>query len=101
MYISDKHLPNTTYSGYCRDPQYDKSIIDFIPVKDAQECNIKCRNDNDCAAFAFNSKDTAGKPNCDLYRAGPYVQGTGATRIICYVFQGILLKAKPSKEFVE
>ena len=101
IYISDQQLPNTTYGGYCRDPQYDKSIIDFIHVTDVQECHIKCRNTNYCAAFAFNSRNTAGLPNCDLYRGGPYMQGTGASRIICYVFQGILLWSKPLKNGFE
>ena len=101
MYISDQQLPNTTYSGYCRDPQYDKSIIDFIPVKDVQECHMKCRNAKECAAFAFNSKNTNGLPNCDLYRGGPYMQGTGASRIICYVFQGIPLKSKHLKNLLK
>ena len=101
MYISDQQLPNTTYSGYCRDPQYDKSIIDFIPVKDVQECHVKCMNAKECAAFAFNSKNTNGMPNCDLYRGGPYMQGTGASRIICYVFQGIPLKSKHLKNLLK
>ena len=87
-------LPRTTYNGFCRNPQYDKNIIDFIPVNAANECHLKCRNKNDCAAFAFNSKTTVGLSNCDLYRNGPYTQGTGASDIICYVIEGTKLESQ-------
>ena len=84
-----QYLPNTTYNGFCRDPQYDKDIIEFIPTTKIDECYQNCKNTHDCEAFAFNDKTTIGLSNCDLYRNGPYTQGTGASDVICYVLQGI------------
>ena len=91
MAVSGQQLPNTTYKGYCRDSNHDKSNIGFINVKDLHACHIECKNNIDCIAFAFNSKPSFRSPNCDLYsvgQRGPYVTGTGSTNIVCYVLPG-------------
>ena len=82
-------LPNSImYDGFCRNSQNDKSIIDFISVNVVDECYQNCIKIYDCKAFAFNSKTTIGLSNCNLYRIGPYIKGTGDSGVLCYVIQG-------------
>ena len=74
----------TSFKGYCRDKAGGKDIIDYIPVKDKSECHRNCNENTECVAFAFN-RNNINRENCDLYRKGPYIYGSGINGITCYV----------------
>lgn len=90
--ILDYLAQSLVYNGFCRDSQNNKDIIDFLSVTDVSTCNQTCKDTFGCAAFAFNSKTLVGLSNCNLYRQGPYIQGTGDSHVLCYVFEGIKLE---------
>ena len=92
MDFSGQQLPNTTYKGYCHDSHYTTSSIANINVKDVHNCHAECKSNIVCVAFAFNSKPLPiYYSNCHLYGKRPrrpYVTGTGASNVICYVYPG-------------
>ena len=77
-------MERRTFDGYCRDKNGGKDIIDYIPVKDKSECHKNCDKDAECVAFAFNRNNINSK-NCDLYRKGPYIFGSGKNATTCYI----------------
>ena len=85
-YVLENETSSTTFNGYCRDKNGEKDIIDYIQVKDRLGCRNECKNTKECVAYAFNRNNKNSK-NCDLYRNGPYIFGSGKNATTCYVME--------------
>ena len=78
----------TTFNGYCRDRNGGKDIIDYIRVEDKLGCQNRCNDTKECVAYAFD-RNIKSSANCDLYRNGPYINGSGKSAVTCYVMPGL------------
>ena len=83
-YVLGNETSRATFNGYCRDRNGEKDIIEYIQVEDKLGCRNKCEVTKECVAYAFNRNKINSK-NCDLYRNGPYIFGSGKNATTCYV----------------
>ena len=92
MSYQNNFLGNETsasvFNGYCRDRTGGKDIIEYIHVEDKLGCRNRCEHIEECVAYAF-SKNNINSENCDLYRNGPYILGSGTDAATCYVMSGL------------
>ena len=74
------------YLGFCRNSYGNYDWITDLDINNLTSCYDKCLTTIDCTAFTFH---TDHLPNhCDLYRGGPYTQGSFRYNTVCYTMPG-------------
>ena len=77
-----------SFVGYCRTGINQLDVIEAVKAESAAQCHKKClAKVNECVAFAYTPTDNPRE--CDLYRGGPYTQGSHKAGSTCYPLIGI------------
>ena len=70
--------------GECRDESGNSEFLETYNGYSLEACRVRCQIRFSCTAFAYFSDK-----RCNLYKFGPYTQGTGDSGVQCYSLKGI------------
>ena len=70
--------------GECRDESGNYEFLETYNGYSLEACRVRCQIRFSCTAFAYFSDK-----RCNLYKFGPYTQGTGDSGVQCYSLKGI------------
>ena len=71
--------------GECRDDSGNYEFLETFHGYSLEACRVRCQIRFLCTAFAYFSDK-----RCNLYKFGPYTQGTGDSGVQCYSLKGII-----------
>ena len=77
--------------GECRDESGNYDFLETYNGYSLEACRVRCQIRFSCTAFAYFSDK-----RCNLFRFGPYTQGTGDSGVQCYSLKGIF-STSPNK----